>query len=96
MDQVARIPAIDRCVEGHDKGLLRLDPYRRHIPRRWDRAGLIRGSDPPPLDGMSIDRQGHPMSKATAQAWRWPMSRRVSAESSAQRESANEIVIGRT
>jgi len=60
--QVARVPAIDRRVKGHDEGLQRLGPYGRHLPRRCDRAGLIRGSDPPPLDGMSIDRQGHVVS----------------------------------
>src|SRR5258707_7728874 len=60
--QVARIPTIDRPVKVHDEGLQRLGPYRRHLPRRCDRAGFVRGSDPPPLDKMSIDRQGHVVS----------------------------------
>jgi hypothetical protein len=50
--QVARVLPIDRPIKGHYHGLQGPGAYRRQLPRRCDRAGVIRGSDAPMFDRM--------------------------------------------
>src|SRR5262245_3663430 len=61
--QVVSVPPIDRPVERHHEGLLRLDAHRRHLPLRRHWAKLIRRSHSPPFDGNSIECKSYAIAR---------------------------------